>query len=150
MQENLDVQQIGQAEIEWKRKHERFLEELADLLPPCIADEVNITLQVKRLLDVEERLRSAERENERIKKEYEKEVSELKKEIKQLRDDLETQQKQNITIQTNLEKLELKAEGMTGKQAIQTTLSPLLEKKKLKRKPEPKSRFAKLLQRMGL
>lgn len=132
-------------ESEWKKKHEQFLVDLAELLPPCVADEVNIKLQIKRLLEVEEKLRQAEIAKEKVQEESEQKATELLKKISDLETKVETQKTRNDTLQVELDKLRIQVQGMQSKYTLQKIFKPILSPPTPSRKR--KSRFRRFWER---
>lgn len=140
MPENLE-----EHEIEWKKRHENFLVELAEMLPPCVADEVNIKLQIKSLLEVEEQKRRLEKKLEKVREDADHKVTTLMEEIQKLKGEVEKQQKQNDTLLGRLEVLEAKAKGHQAVNFVTQTVEKMFKKPAV---VERKTRFGRLLTKL--
>lgn len=133
---------LESAEIEWKKKHENFLVELAEMLPPCVADEVNIKLQIKGLLEVEHQKEKLEQKLEKVREDADAKVTTLMGEIQILRSEVERQQKQNETLLNRLEVLETKAKGHQATNFILTTFDKMFKQPAV---IEHKTRFGRFI-----
>jgi chromosome segregation ATPase len=150
--ENLDdtsveLQKAKDRAFEIERRHNIFLEELAQMLPPCTATEMNIKLQVKELLNIEERLRKAEKDKEDIRRDADTKVTVLMSEIDKLRSEIELQQKQNETLLNRLIVLEEKTKSVQTQNFVVQTFEKLFTKPAPNR---PKNRLQRWLQKVGL
>jgi predicted RNase H-like nuclease (RuvC/YqgF family) len=118
------------AEIEWRKRHEKFLEELAELLPPCVADEVNIKLQIKSLLEVEEKLRLSEKEKEKILIENDRKIKELSRKTEELLDKVEKQQRENRELITQIKALRSEVKQQQKNNSVMSFIDGLFKKGK--------------------
>lgn len=116
------------------------------MLPPCTVDEVNIKLRVKELLDVEERLRKAERAKDQIREDADVKITSLMGEIDKLRGEIQDQQKQNDNLLQRLVLIEEKAKSQQAQNFIVTTFEKYFRKNA--QRPEAKTRAGKFIQRV--
>ncbi|MDQ3008823.1 MAG: hypothetical protein M3Q81_04480 [bacterium] len=143
----IELQNSKNRADEIEKNHTRFMEELAEMLPPCVVDEVNIKLRVQELLDVEERLRKAERKNEDIRRDSDGKVTALVGEISTLRAEIEVQQKQNNSLLQRLEVLEERAKSTQVQSFVQSAFEKIFTKKVEQR---PKTRLERWMKKISL
>ena len=102
----LDVVEQKTIAEDWKKRYERFLEDLAQMLPPCIVDESAIKGQIQALLAVEEKLRVKESELKKERESHEQEIKRLKEEIDILQEGIRRNQEFTDRLMKRTEKAE--------------------------------------------
>jgi predicted transcriptional regulator len=120
------------------------------MLPPCTVDEVNIKLRINELLDVEEDLRKAKKENQKIRDDAETKTASLIEEISNLKIEMKNQQEENERryqkLLTRLTVAEEKAKSQQAQNFIITTFERYFGKKI--QEPEAKTRAGRMFQKI--